>query len=136
MPEDPQAACLLWGPPGSRFNELVGMLRQVPGLFNNLFLLSCNPAVNTEFNGNYQDDFSDNEITGTAKLVHTVLLEELNHSEWTVSTGKKGEGKRCRRRDRAAARRAPRRPRARGFSSMACRMVFKSRSRRTRARSG
>lgn len=30
--EDPEAACLLWGPPGSRLNELTGMLRQVPGL--------------------------------------------------------------------------------------------------------
>lgn len=44
------------------------VLRQVPGLFNNLFLLSCNPAVNTEFNGNYAHDRSENEITGTAKL--------------------------------------------------------------------
>jgi outer membrane receptor protein involved in Fe transport len=46
------------------------VLRQVPGLFNNLFLLSCNPAVNTEFNGNYEDEFTDNEITGTAKLAY------------------------------------------------------------------
>jgi outer membrane receptor protein involved in Fe transport len=48
------------------------VLRQVPGLFNNLFLLSCNPAVNTEFNGNYEDDFTDEEITGTAKLAFKV----------------------------------------------------------------
>ncbi len=40
------------------------------GLFNNLFLLSCNPAVNNEFNGNYADRFSDDEITGTAKLAY------------------------------------------------------------------
>jgi outer membrane receptor protein involved in Fe transport len=46
------------------------VLRQIPGLFNNLFLLSCNPAVNTEFNGNYDDSFTDNEITGTAKLAY------------------------------------------------------------------
>ncbi|UZK66405.1 TonB-dependent receptor [Sphingomonas sp. M1-B02] len=37
-------------------------------LYRNLFLLSCNPAVSSEFNGNYTDSFSDNEITGTAKL--------------------------------------------------------------------
>lgn len=37
-------------------------------LFNNLFLLSCNPAVNTEFNGNYEDDRSESVFTGTAKL--------------------------------------------------------------------
>ncbi|WP_245841884.1 TonB-dependent receptor [Sphingomonas lenta] len=39
-----------------------------PTLFNNLFLLGCNPAVNTEFNGAYQDDREENVITGTAKL--------------------------------------------------------------------
>jgi iron complex outermembrane recepter protein len=44
------------------------ILRNVPGLFNNLFLLSCNPAINTEFNGRYTDDISENKITGTVKL--------------------------------------------------------------------
>lgn len=47
------------------------LLRQL-GIFNNLFLLSCNPAVNTEFNGNYSDSFTENEITGTAKLAFKV----------------------------------------------------------------
>lgn len=47
------------------------LLRQL-GLFNNLFLLSCNPAVNSEFNGTHKDDFSDDEITGTAKLAFKV----------------------------------------------------------------
>ncbi len=46
------------------------VLKQVPGLFNNLFLLSCNPAVNSEFNGNYTDSFTDDEITGTVKLAY------------------------------------------------------------------
>lgn len=41
-------------------------------LFNNLFLLSCNPAVNTEFNGNYEDEFSESKVTGTAKLAYKV----------------------------------------------------------------
>jgi len=40
------------------------------GLFNNLFLLSCNPAVNTEFNGNYAHSQSESQITGTAKLAY------------------------------------------------------------------
>lgn len=38
------------------------------GLFNNLFLLSCNPAVNDEFNGHYTHSQSESKITGTAKL--------------------------------------------------------------------
>ncbi len=45
------------------------VLRQL-GLFNNLFLLGCNPAVNTEFNGAYRDKRSEDEITGTAKLAY------------------------------------------------------------------
>jgi outer membrane receptor protein involved in Fe transport len=40
------------------------------GLFNNLFLLSCNPAVNTEFNGNYTHSKSESKVTGTAKLAY------------------------------------------------------------------
>ncbi len=31
-------------------------------------LLSCNPAVNTEFNGAYTDERTESEVTGTAKL--------------------------------------------------------------------
>ncbi len=44
------------------------ILKNIPGLFNNLYLLSCNPAVNTEFNGNYAHDRSENKVTGTVKL--------------------------------------------------------------------
>ncbi|MBC9031091.1 TonB-dependent receptor [Sphingomonas sp. JC676] len=40
------------------------------GLFNNLFLLSCNPAVNTEFNGSYAHKQSEDKITGTVKLAY------------------------------------------------------------------
>jgi iron complex outermembrane recepter protein len=39
-------------------------------LYQNLFLLSCNPAVSSEFNGNYADDFTDDAITGTAKIAY------------------------------------------------------------------
>ncbi len=42
------------------------------GLFNNLFLLGCNPAVNTEFNGVYNDKKTENEITGTVKLAYKI----------------------------------------------------------------
>ncbi|NIJ18924.1 outer membrane receptor protein involved in Fe transport [Sphingomonas naasensis] len=58
------------------------VLKQIPGLFNNLFLLSCNPAVNTEFNGNYQDDFTDNEITGTAKLAYKISNRLLAYASF------------------------------------------------------
>ncbi|WP_448661108.1 TonB-dependent receptor [Sphingomonas sp. CJ20] len=44
------------------------ILRNIPGLFNNLYLLSCNPAVSTEFNGNYAHDRSEDKVTGTVKL--------------------------------------------------------------------
>ena len=47
------------------------LLRQL-GLFNNLFLLGCNPAVNTEFNGAYANRFSEDKVTGTAKLAFKV----------------------------------------------------------------
>ncbi len=52
-------------------NAYANVLRQL-GLFNNLFLLSCNPAVNTEFNGNYSDEFDETKVTGTAKLAYKV----------------------------------------------------------------
>jgi outer membrane receptor protein involved in Fe transport len=48
-------------------NAYANVLRQL-GVFNNLFLLGCNPAVNTEFNGNYRDKRTENEFTGTAKV--------------------------------------------------------------------
>lgn len=46
-------------------------------LFNNLFLLSCNPAVNSEFNGSYTHDRSESKITGTAKLAYKVSKDIL-----------------------------------------------------------
>lgn len=58
------------------------VLRQVPGLFNNLFLLSCNPAVNTEFNGNYVHDRDENKITGTAKLAFKVSDQILLYGSY------------------------------------------------------
>jgi iron complex outermembrane recepter protein len=51
-----------------------------PQLFANLFLLSCNPAVSTEFNGNYADDRSDSQITGTAKLAYKVTPNVLAYA--------------------------------------------------------
>ncbi|MDG5487606.1 TonB-dependent receptor [Sphingomonas sp. BGYR3] len=52
-------------------NAYAFVLRQL-GVYNNLFLLSCNPALNSEFNGTYSDDFSDSQITGTAKLAYKI----------------------------------------------------------------
>ncbi|MBA15486.1 MAG: TonB-dependent receptor [Sphingomonas sp.] len=39
-----------------------------PDLYEGLFLLACNPAVNTEFNGDYADRRSDDRVSGTARL--------------------------------------------------------------------
>jgi iron complex outermembrane receptor protein len=50
--------------------------------YNNLFLLSCNPAVNTEFNGNYTDSFTDNEITGTAKIAYKISPRLLAYASY------------------------------------------------------
>jgi iron complex outermembrane recepter protein len=41
---------------------------QSAGLFNSAFLLTCNPTVNSEFNGVRSGDRSESEFTGTAKL--------------------------------------------------------------------
>ncbi|MGB5078631.1 MAG: TonB-dependent receptor [Sphingorhabdus sp.] len=38
------------------------------GLFNSAFLLTCNPTVNSEFNGTRSDSRSESEFTGTARL--------------------------------------------------------------------
>ncbi|MDV3457181.1 TonB-dependent receptor [Sphingomonas sp. HF-S4] len=46
-------------------------------LYNNLFLLSCNPVVNTSVNGNYTDDRSENALTGTAKLAFKITPDVL-----------------------------------------------------------
>lgn len=56
--------------------QYANLLRQL-GLFNNLFLLSCNPAVNSEFNGSYTHDRSESKITGTAKLAYKVNKDIL-----------------------------------------------------------
>ncbi|NML04483.1 TonB-dependent receptor [Sphingomonas sp. G-3-2-10] len=56
-------------------------LRQA-GLFNNLFLLSCNPAVNTEFNGTYNHDKSESQITGTAKLAYKFSPTILGYASY------------------------------------------------------
>ncbi|MFC4698973.1 TonB-dependent receptor [Glaciecola siphonariae] len=40
-------------------------------------LLSCNPAINTEFNGQYSDDRSENAVTGTLKLAYKISPDTL-----------------------------------------------------------
>jgi len=41
---------------------------QSSGLLGSAFLLTCNPTVNSEFNGVRSDDRSESEFTGTAKI--------------------------------------------------------------------
>jgi iron complex outermembrane recepter protein len=45
---------------------------QAAGLYGPAFLLTCNPTVNSEFNGVRSDDRSESEFTGTAKLAFKV----------------------------------------------------------------
>ncbi len=40
-------------------------------------LLSCNPAINTEFNGQYADDRSENALTGSIKLSYQLNDDTL-----------------------------------------------------------
>ncbi|MHA6722566.1 TonB-dependent receptor [Sphingomonas sp. RS2018] len=51
-------------------------------LFNNLFLLTCNPAVSTEFNGRYQDRRSESRVTGTAKLAYKIDQNVLAYASY------------------------------------------------------
>ncbi len=45
---------------------------QASGLFGGAYLLGCNPAVNSEFNGIRSDKRSESEFTGTARLAYKV----------------------------------------------------------------
>ena len=45
---------------------------QLAGLYGPAFLLTCNPTVNSEFNGVRSGDRSESEFTGTAKLAYKV----------------------------------------------------------------
>lgn len=45
---------------------------QASGLFGGAYLLGCNPAVNSEFNGLRSDKRSESEFTGTARLAYKV----------------------------------------------------------------
>ncbi|MEM8827106.1 MAG: TonB-dependent receptor, partial [Pseudomonadota bacterium] len=40
----------------------------IVGALPDAFLLACNPAVNTEFNGEFDGERNDSQLTGTAKL--------------------------------------------------------------------
>lgn len=51
-------------------------------LFKNLFLLACNPAVNSEFNGNYSDRSTEGKVTGTAKLAYAVTPRLLVYGSY------------------------------------------------------
>ena len=53
-----------------------------PELFANFFLLSCNPALNTEFNGDYSHDREENEITGTVKLAYEFSPRVLAYASY------------------------------------------------------
>ncbi|WP_206518571.1 TonB-dependent receptor [Stakelama tenebrarum] len=61
-----------------------------PGLFEGLFLLACNPAVNSEFNGAYSDRRGESRLSGTARLAWRAdpgLLLYAAYSRGTKSGG-------------------------------------------------
>ena len=62
-------------------NTYASILRGA-GVFNNLFLLGCNPAVNTEFNGSYRDSRTENRVTGTAKLSYAFSPRYLAYASY------------------------------------------------------
>ncbi|GAA0727571.1 TonB-dependent receptor [Sphingomonas japonica] len=63
-----------------RAQILRGAIQQAnPELYANFTLLSCNPAVSSEFNGNYADDRDESEFTGTAKLAYKLSDEVLSY---------------------------------------------------------
>lgn len=53
-----------------------------PALFQNLALLSCNPAISSEFNGNYTHDRSESRLTGTAKLAYKFNRDILGYASY------------------------------------------------------
>ncbi|WP_245843763.1 TonB-dependent receptor [Sphingomonas spermidinifaciens] len=77
------AACGLYSSSDPRAVTLRNAIRQSsPTLFTNLFLLSCNPAVNPEFNGNYADDRSESRVTGTAKIAYKFSRDTLGYASY------------------------------------------------------
>lgn len=58
-------ACSFWLNPNSAMFR--GALNAA-GLFSLAHLYTCNPTINSEFNGTYNGDRSEDEFTGTAKL--------------------------------------------------------------------
>lgn len=45
--------------------------------------LLCNPAVNTEFNGTYSDDRTEEEVTGTVKYAHAFTDDILGYVSYS-----------------------------------------------------
>ena len=77
------AACGLYSSNDPRAVTLRNAIRSAsPTLFTNLFLLSCNPAVNPEFNGNYTDDRSESRVTGTAKIAYKFSRDILGYASY------------------------------------------------------
>ncbi|WP_315760503.1 TonB-dependent receptor [Sphingomonas sp. Y38-1Y] len=77
------AACGFYSSADPRAVTLRNAIRQAsPALFTNLFLLSCNPAVNPEFNGNYTDDRDESRVTGTAKIAYKFNPDILGYASY------------------------------------------------------
>lgn len=69
---DPRAATLRGAIQASPLGQLYPLL----------FLFGCNPQVNSEFNGNYADDKSEDKVTGTVKLAYKVSPDILTYASY------------------------------------------------------
>lgn len=77
------AACAFFTSADPRAQTLNAAIRSASStLYSNLFLLSCNPAVNTEFNGNYAHDKSESKLTGTVKLAYKITPDIMTYASY------------------------------------------------------
>ena len=67
---------------GNQAAQIYAGILKAQGVFNNLFLLGCNPAVNTEFNGNYAHSQDESKITGTAKVSYKFSNQILGYASY------------------------------------------------------
>ncbi len=70
---NPACAAIMAGGSSAAFGQIFA----TQSALNPIRLLVCNPIVNPEFNGNYSDGSSEDELTGTAKLAYKIGSDAL-----------------------------------------------------------
>lgn len=69
---NPSCSAILPGGSSGFFGAAFQAASPTGSAFEQLRLLVCNPVVNPQFNGNYTDERTEDEITGTARLAFKV----------------------------------------------------------------